>query len=41
LALILYNYLLDNYVIKDDLCIEEKLEIALERRINQQRYLKW
>ena len=34
------NYLLDNYVIKDDLCIEDKLEIALERRINQSKIFK-
>lgn len=34
------NYLLDNYVIKDDLCIDEKLEIALERRINQSKIFK-
>ncbi len=37
---IIINYLLDNYVIKDDLCIEDKLEIALERRINQSKIFK-
>ncbi len=34
------NYLLDNYVIKDDLCIDEKLETSLERRIQQAKEFK-
>lgn len=29
------NYIVDNYVIKDDLCLDEKLEKALDRRIRQ------
>jgi peroxiredoxin len=34
------NYILDNYVIKDDICLDEKLSTALERRIDQSRYFK-
>jgi len=37
---IIITYMLDNYVLKDDLCIDEKLEIALERRINQSKMFK-
>ena len=31
------NYIVENYVIKDDLCLDEKLETALERRIQQSK----
>lgn len=31
------NYIVENYVIKDNICLDEKLETALERRINQSR----
>lgn len=34
------NYIVENYVIKDELCLDEKLETALERRIQQSRNFK-
>lgn len=34
------NYIVENYVIKDDLCIDEKLSNTLDRRIQQARKLK-
>ena len=34
------NYIFDNYVIKDDICLDEKLETALERRIQQNKLFK-
>ena len=34
------NYIIENYVIKDDICIDEKLETALQRRMDQAKYLK-
>ena len=34
------NYILENYVIKDDLCIDEKLETALQRRMDQAKHFK-
>ena len=32
------NYIVDNYVIKDEICLDEKLSNTLERRINQNKY---
>jgi peroxiredoxin len=34
------NYLVENYVIKDDICLDEKLGTALERRIQQAKSFK-
>ena len=34
------NYIVENYVIKDDLCIDEKLSNTLERRIQQAKNFK-
>jgi len=34
------DYILENYVIKDEICLNEKLETALERRIQQSRNFK-
>ena len=34
------NYIVDNYVIKDEICLDEKLSNTLERRINQNKYFK-
>lgn len=34
------NYIVENYVIKDELCLDEKLETALERRIQQSKNFK-
>jgi thiol-disulfide isomerase/thioredoxin len=34
------NYIIDNYVIADDICLDEKLETALERRIQQNKLFK-
>ncbi len=34
------NYIVENYVIKDDLCLDEKLETTLERRIQQSKNFK-
>jgi peroxiredoxin len=31
------DYIVDNYVIKDDICLDEKLETTLERRIQQNK----
>lgn len=31
------NYIIDNYVIADEICLDEKLETALERRIQQNK----
>ena len=37
---VVIDYILDNYVIKDELCIDEKLETALQRRIDQAKLFK-
>lgn len=34
------NYIVNNYVIKDEICLDEKLETALERRIQQSKNFK-
>lgn len=34
------NYIVENYIIKDDLCIDEKLGNTIERRIQQARNFK-
>jgi peroxiredoxin len=34
------NYIVENYVIKDDICLDEKLETALNRRIQQTKNFK-
>jgi len=34
------DYVVENYVIKDDLCLDEKLESSIERRIDQSRLFK-
>lgn len=34
------NYIIENYVIADDICLDEKLETALERRIQQNKIFK-
>jgi len=34
------NYVIENYVIKDDICIDQKLETALSRRLDQAKYFK-
>jgi thiol-disulfide isomerase/thioredoxin len=34
------DYILDNYVIKDDVCLDEKTEAAIKKRIDQARILK-
>ncbi|MBK7631802.1 MAG: TlpA family protein disulfide reductase [Ignavibacteriales bacterium] len=34
------NYIIENYVVKDDICLDEKLETALERRIQQSKNFK-
>lgn len=34
------NYIVENYVIKDDLCLDQKLTSALDRRIQQSRNFK-
>ena len=34
------NYIVENYVIKDDLCLDQKLSSTLERRIQQARNFK-
>ena len=34
------NYIVENYVIKDDICLDESLSTALERRIEQVRNFK-
>jgi peroxiredoxin len=34
------NYIIENYVIKDDICIDEKLETALQRRMDQAKHFK-
>lgn len=34
------NYIVENYVIKDEICLDEKLETALERRIQQSKIFK-
>ncbi|MGE5681482.1 MAG: peroxiredoxin family protein [Bacillota bacterium] len=33
------DYILENYVIKDDLCLDPKIENSIERRIAQSKYL--
>jgi hypothetical protein len=37
---VIINYIIDNYVIKDDICIDEKLETALQRRMDQAKHFK-
>ncbi len=34
------NYIIDNYVVADEICLDEKLETSLERRINQNKIFK-
>jgi peroxiredoxin len=34
------NYIVENYVIADEICLDEKLETTLERRLNQIRIFK-
>jgi thiol-disulfide isomerase/thioredoxin len=34
------NYIVENYIIKDELCLDEKLQTALERRIQQSKNFK-
>lgn len=34
------DYILDNYVIKDDVCLDSELELSIERRIKQARLFK-
>ena len=34
------NYIVDNYVIKDDICLDEKVESSIQKRIDQAKYLK-
>ena len=34
------NYIVENYVIKDDLCLDEQTENSIQRRINQSKILK-
>jgi thiol-disulfide isomerase/thioredoxin len=34
------NYIVENYVIKDDLCLDEKLTAALDKRIEQSKRFK-
>lgn len=34
------NYVVENYVIKDDLCLDQKLTAALEKRIDQSKKFK-
>ena len=34
------NYIVDDYVIKDNICIDVKLESTLQKRINQSTYFK-
>jgi peroxiredoxin len=34
------NYIVENYVIKDDLCLDEKLTTTLDRRIQQAKNIK-
>lgn len=34
------NYIVDNYVIKDELCLDSKIESTIQRRIDQSKYFK-
>lgn len=34
------DYIVDNYVIKDDLCLDSKLTTSIQRRMDQSKYLK-
>ena len=34
------NYIVENYVIKDDLCLDQKLTAALDKRIEQTKRFK-
>lgn len=34
------DYIVENYVVKDDLCLDEQTENSIENRINQSRLLK-
>ncbi len=34
------NYIVDNYVIKDDICLDAKVESTIQKRIDQSKYFK-
>lgn len=34
------DYIVDNYVIKDDICLDEKLKNSIQRRMDQSRHFK-
>jgi peroxiredoxin len=34
------DYIVDNYVIKDDICLDEKLQNSIQRRMDQAKHLK-
>jgi peroxiredoxin len=34
------DYIVDNYVIKDDICLDEKVQNTIQNRIDQSKYLK-
>jgi peroxiredoxin len=34
------NYIVDNYVIKDDICLDTKVESTIQKRIDQAKYFK-
>jgi peroxiredoxin len=34
------DYIVDNYVIKDDICLDEKVQNTIQSRIDQSKYLK-
>jgi len=34
------DYIVDNYVIKDEICLDEKLSTSIQRRMDQARFLK-
>ena len=34
------DYIVDNYVIKDDICLDEKLQNSIQRRMDQSRHFK-
>jgi len=34
------NYIIDNYVIKDDLCLDTEVESTIQKRIDQAKYFK-
>jgi len=37
---LIIDYIVTNYVIADDICLDAKLETSIERRINQSKFLK-